>query len=480
MERRIRALPQVQEKMRQEDEKLGAMLEASLKPYHQRFERRHRLPARGVAQEAVLNEITQMSAEETPRWRDGYVSGGIYHGGAGHIDFLNRVYALESQSNPLHSDLFPSVTKFEAEIVAMTAGFLGAEAAPSACGTVTSGGTESILLAMKTYRDRARRLRGIKKPEIILTSTAHAAFDKAAEYFGIRLVRAPLDENYALDIQRVERLIGKNTLALVGSAPAFPHGIVDPIEELSAIAFRRGIPLHVDACLGGFVIPFAEKLGYPVPVVDFRNPGVTSISVDTHKYGYAAKGTSVLLYRDAELRREQFFTATDWPGGLYFSPTLAGSRPGALSAMCWAAMLAMGESGYREAARAIMDSAARIKEGIRAIPGLRILGRPLFVIAFTSEELDVFRVMDEMSRRHWSLNGLHRPDCLHLAVTLRHAEPGVAERFLEDLRASVEAVRSQPAKGGGMAPVYGMASQLPFRGMVSDLLKKVLEALYRV
>ena len=479
LEQKIRSVPGFHEKIQQEDEKLRDILEKSLKPYDQLFERHQRLPRVGVPKDQVLKEIQEMSERESPRWQQGFVSGAIYHGGQEHIEFLNRVYALESQSNPLHSDLFPSITKFEAEIVSMIAGFLGSEAAPGVCGTVTSGGTESILLAMKTYRDRARRLRSIKKPEIVLAPTAHAAFDKAADYFGIRLIRVPLDSGYRMDVNLVEKAIGRNTIALVGSAPAFPHGVLDPIPELSEIASRKNVPLHVDACLGGFVIPFAERLGHRVPVVDFRNQGVTSISVDTHKYGYAAKGTSVLLYRNDELRREQFFTATDWPGGLYFSPTLAGSRPGALSAMCWAAMLSMGESGYLEAARSILDAAHRIKDGISAIPGLRVLGDPLFVIAFAGEGINIFEVMDEMNHRNWSLNGLHRPDCLHLAVTLRHAESGVVERFLSDLRDSVEAVRKSPGRSGGMAPVYGMASQIAFRGMVSDLLKKVLEVLYR-
>jgi glutamate/tyrosine decarboxylase-like PLP-dependent enzyme len=227
------------------------------------------------------------------------------------------------------------------------------------------------------------------------------------------------------------------------------------------------------------LLPWARRLGYPVPPFDFRLPGVTSISCDTHKFGFAAKGTSVVLYRTAALRHHQFYTATEWPGGLYFSPTFAGSRPGALIAACWAALVSTGERGYLDAAERILRTAERIKSGIRSIPGLRVLGDPLFVIAFTSDVVDVYRVLDAMSERRWNLNGLHRPAALHLCVTLRHAQPGVADRFLEDLRASVDHVRHHPPKPGGMAPAYGMAASLPLRGVVSDLLKRYLDRLYR-
>mgnify|MGYP001032170704 CR=1 FL=1 len=206
----------------------------------------------------------------------------------------------------------------------------------------------------------------------------------------------------------------------------------------AALAAERGCGLHVDACLGGFVLPWAERLGYSLPPFDFRVPGVTSMSVDTHKYGYAAKGTSVVLYRDAQLRRHQYFATADWPGGLYFSPTLAGSRPGALSAACWAALATTGREGYREAARRILETGAAVKAGIRAIPGLHVLGEPLWVVAFGARDLDIYRVLDRMTARGWSLNGLHRPACVHLCVTLRHTRPGVAQRFLTDLRAAVD------------------------------------------
>jgi len=209
------------------------------------------------------------------------------------------------------------------------------------CGTVTSGGTESILLAMKTYRDWARDKKGIRRPNIVTTDTVHAAFDKAAQYFNIKKISIPVDSNYQADVAAMKKAVNRNTICIVGSTPSFPHGAIDPIPELAEFAWTRGIGCHVDACLGGFVVPWAKQLGYDVPTIDFRLRGVTSMSADTHKYGYAAKGTSVVLYRGEGLRHYQYYTISDWPGGLYLSPTFAGSRPGALSAACWAAMLAM-------------------------------------------------------------------------------------------------------------------------------------------
>jgi glutamate/tyrosine decarboxylase-like PLP-dependent enzyme len=447
-------------------------LEASLKPYRDRYPVHERLPEQGRDRAEVLAEVEEYARSEQPRWEEGYASGAVYNGDPEHLAFLARVYAAHSQSNPLHVDLWPSATKFEAEIVSMTRALLnGGE---EVVGTVSSGGTESILLAMKAYRDHTGRRK------IVAPATAHAAFDKAEQLLGVELVKVPVGANLLADVDAMAAAIDDDTAVVVGSAPGFPHGLVDPIEALSELARARGIGFHTDACLGGFVLPFAERLGYDVPPFDFRLPGVTSMSCDTHKFGYAAKGTSVVLYRGNELRQSQYFAVTDWPGGMYMSPTLAGSRPGALSAACWAALVTVGEQGYIDATRRILEAAAEIKQGIAAINGLRVLGDPLFNVAFASDELDVYRIMDAMSARGWSLNGLHRPSCLHICTTLRHAQPGVTERLLTDLRAALAEVREAPAAEGGMAPVYGMAATLPDRTVVADVLKTYMDLWYKV
>jgi len=467
-----------------EPDDLMTSLERQLKPYRGRpgVPEFAALPADGLPRAEVEEAVGRLAGAEERRWRDGYASGAVYHGDPEHVGFLNRIYALQSQANPLHPDLWPSSVKYEAEVVAMTAGMLGAaQAGDPVVGTVSSGGTESILLAMRAYRDRARELRGIERPGIVAPVTAHAAFDKASRYFDMPLVKVPVDAEHVADTDALARAVTPETAVVVASAPSFPHGVIDPVPAIAAIAAERGIGCHVDACLGGFVLPWAERLGYPVPPFDFRLPGVTSMSADTHKYGYAAKGSSVVLYRGGELRQFQFYKIADWPGGLYLSPTLAGSRPGALSATAWAAMVSIGERGYTEAARRILEAGAEIRDGIAGIAGLRVLGRPLWVIAFASDDplADVYQVLENMGDRGWSLNGLQRPPAIHIAVTLRHTLPGVAARFVADLRASVEQARANPDVRTGMAPVYGMAAALP-DDAVRDLLGGYLDVLFEV
>jgi sphinganine-1-phosphate aldolase len=477
--RLARRIPAVRRGLDTELDKMLGEVSASLRPYRNDIPTFASLPDQGRDHDEVLGWMATMRDHEQDKWRDGRVSGAVYHGEPDHVAYLNDVYAMHSQCNPLHPDVWPSQSKYEAEIVSMTAGMLGSTGDDGICGTVSSGGTESILLAMKACRNHAVKVRGIRRPELLVPETAHAAFDKACEMFGMHKVTVPVGKDCRADVKRMKKAISWNTAVIVGSAPSFPHGAIDPIEELSNLALANGIPFHTDACLGGFVLPWAEQLGAPVPRFDFRLPGVTSISVDTHKYGYAAKGTSVVLYRNPELRRHQYFTTETWPGGLYFSPTIAGSRPGGLSAACWATLVGMGAQGYLDATRRILASADALKAGIRAIPELHVLGDPLWVVAFGSEVLDIYRVMDVLASKGWSLNGLHRPPCLHLCVTLRHP-PEVIAQFCADLREAVEFVKAHPAEKGGMAPVYGLASRMPVRGVVGDLLERYMDVLFKV
>ena len=456
-------------------------LERSIRPYKDDFTTYSHIPQVGRDREEIIKEMEKFNSLEESKWKDGFVSGTVYHGDSKHIDFQNRVYAINSQSNPMHFDVWPSTVKFEAEVVAMTANMLGADKTDDEIvGTVSSGGTESILLAMKTYRDWARDKKWITKPEMVVPSTAHAAFDKAAQFFNIKIIHVPIGDDFRADVEATRKAITRNTIVIVGSAPPFPHGIVDPIEELSELAREKGIGFHTDACLGGFILPWAEKLGYDVPPFNFRLPGVTSMSADTHKYGYAAKGSSVVLYRGSELRRYQYFMTTDWPGGLYLSPTLAGSRPGALSAECWAAMVSIGEQGYMEATKRILETASFVKKEIAKIPELHVLGDPLWDIAFASDTLDVYAISDRMSKKKWGLNGLQRPPCLHICLTLRHTQPGVAEKFIEDLKEAVEYVKANPDVQGSMGPVYGMAGNIALSGAVREIMKELLDLVYKV
>jgi sphinganine-1-phosphate aldolase len=278
-------------------------------------------------------------------------------------------------ANPIHPDVFPGVRKMEAEIVSMVLGIFNAPA--GAAGVTTSGGTESILMACLSARQKAYAERGVTEPEMydlytlhslhsltiirILPETGHTAFRKAGEYFGIKihLVTCPAP-SYQVHIPSVARLINSNTVLLVGSAPNFPHGIIDDISSLSKLAVKRRIPLHVDCCLGSFLVPFLEKAGFETELFDFRLKGVTSISCDTHKYGFAPKGNSTCLYRTASLRAYQYFISPDWSGGVYASPSIAGSRPGALIAGCWASLMSVGEAGYIKSCSEIVGATKKI------------------------------------------------------------------------------------------------------------------------
>src|SRR5215472_14877382 len=380
-------------------------------PYRNRFQTYHQLEAQGRDRQSILAELATMAAEEDRIADRGRVSGSIYHGGHDHYAFLTEAFKLFAHANVLQRDMYPSATKLEAEIVSMTRSMLNGD--ERVCGVITFGGTESLINPMLAYRDRAREQRGITEPEVIIPVTAHVALEKAGHLLGIKVLRAPLAADYRVDVDWVRHHVNGRTIALVGSAPNYAHGIIDPIEELAALAREHDIGLHVDGCLGGFILPWGEKLGYSIPRFDFRVPGVTSISADTHKYGYALKGTSVLLYRDAELRKFQYFNYPDWPGGIYFSPGLAGSRSGGLVAATWAAMVSLGEEGYLEIASRIFATAAALKAGVASIPELEVIGDPTFLVAFRSRDLNIYHVSDDLIAHGWRLNAVHLPPALH-------------------------------------------------------------------
>lgn len=437
------------------------------------------LPDVGLGR-GVIEKLDDSKSKDVV-WQ-GKCSGTVYIGGTeseGHFSLINEAYSMFSHTNPLHQDVFKSVARFEAEVVAMTAALLGSKEKASGgqiCGNMTSGGTESILLAVKTSRDYMRAKKGITKPEMIIAESAHSAYDKAAQYFNIKIRRVPVTEDYIADVKGIRRCINKNTIMIVGSAPGFPHGVIDPIEELGELASNYGVCLHVDLCLGGFVLPFARKLGYPIPPFDFSVKGVTSISTDVHKYGLAPKGTSIVLYRNHELRKHQFVAVTEWSGGLYVSPTIAGSRPGGLIAGAWAAMVSLGLNCYLENTREIMEVSKKIQKGIEEIPELFVIGKPdMTVIAFGSNTVDIFEVNDIMSSKGWHLNALQRPNSIHICVTLQHVP--IYEDFLRDLKESAKTVRENPGPiTGGLAPVYGAAGKMPDRGMVHELLVEFMDS----
>jgi len=477
-------------------------------------------PLNGKTKDEVL-AIMRAARDHDVQWQKGRAFSLVYHAGKDVDDLLKEASLLFFSENGLNPAAFPSLKKFETEILAMAASLLGDE---NAAGTVTSGGTESLLMAVKTARDWARKNRPeIKEPEMILPISGHPAFEKASEYFGVKAVRTPLRADSRADVDAVRKAVTPNTILIIGSAPAYPHGVMDPIRELAAIAKEHGILFHTDACVGGFMLPFVRKLGYPVPDFDLSVPGVTSISADLHKYAYAAKGASVILYKTPELRRHQLFVSTDWPGGIYPSPSMSGTRPASPIAAAWAVLNYLGESGYLELTDAVMKTTKRLQEGVNAIAGVKVVSNPeMSVFAIGSDPssgsgLDVYALADELTKRNWHIDRQQFPPTLHMTVQFGHA--GVVDEFLSDLADAAKSVRKPSFEktvnawliitanflvrilperwvtammekasglvggGGGlpskMAPMYGLMGSLPNRGDLKEMVLDLLDGMTR-
>ncbi|MBT3337483.1 MAG: aspartate aminotransferase family protein [Anaerolineae bacterium] len=474
-------------------------------------------PSKKRSKEDVLATM-RAARDHDVQWQQGKAFGLIYHIDEAVDALLQEAFTMFFAENGLNPTAFPSLKKFETEVVAMTASLLGGDAQVS--GNMTSGGTESLLCAVVTAREWARAKRPeITAPEIVLARSAHPAFEKAAHYFGLRAVHVPVRDDLRADVSAMIRAVTPNTILMVGSAPAYPHGVIDPIRELAAAAQELGILFHVDSCVGGFMLPFVRKLGYPVPDFDFSVPGVTSMSADVHKYGYAAKGASVILYKTPELRRHQMFVSTDWSGGIYPSPTLAGTRPAGPIAAAWAVLNYLGEEGYLEITDAVMKTVIKMREGVNAIPGLKTLSDPeMSIFAIASDEFDIYEVADELGKYGWHLDRQHFPQSLH--VTVNYAHVAVADDFLCDLAESAAIVRAPSLRkgitkwviklanaltrilpehwvsaamgkvsgllggsGGGlperMAPMYGLIGSLPNRGDLKELVLDLLDSMTR-
>ena len=393
------------------------------------------LPKSGTPHDELIASMRQRKSADAD-WRAGKTWSLIYPAGED-VDAVlhdaNNLYLYENALNPFR---FPSLADMEKEVVAMTARLLNAP--DDASGSMTSGGTESILQAVRVARDRARAERGVTEPTLVAPFSAHPAFAKAAKYFSLELVQIPLADDLRADVRAADALIDDRTALVVGSAPNYPHGVVDPIAELASLASSRGIPFHTDACVGGFLLPFMERAGYDVPPFDFRVDGVSTMSADVHKYGFCTKGASVVVHRDgSHLLNYQAFLYEDWPGGMYGSLALAGARPAAPIAAAWAVMNFLGEDGYVRLTKQTVETARRLRTGFEEA-GLVTIGDPVAsVMAFGSpgDELDVMAVGDVMDDRGWHLDRQHGPDALHLMVSPSHAS--IVDEFLNDLRDAV-------------------------------------------
>ncbi len=433
------------------------------------------IPRKGLSRDEVFRRLEAFRAHDMT-WRDGRTWAYVYDPGREAEEVIKQAFCMYLTENALDPTVFPSTLELENELVTIAAHHLRGDA--NVVGNFTSGGTESIILAVKTARDRARALRPeIREPELLLPSTAHAAFQKACHYLDVRAVVVPVDpKTFKADPAAMRAAITKNTIQIVGSAVSYAHGVVDPIRALGEIALEKDLLLHVDGCMGGFLLPYFRRLGASVPDFEFHVPGVTSISMDLHKYAFAAKGASVILHRDKELRKYQIYACAGWTGYTVINPTVQSTKSGGPLAAAWAILHFLGDEGYLEIARTVLDATRRIAAGVNGIPGLRLLGEPeMNLVAFTSDEVSVFHVIDEMKQRGWYIQPQLGFDSsrenIHLSVNPASAR--WVEPLLADLRECVEKARSLPS-GELAAKLRPMLSSLDPKTLGDEQLRGML------
>ncbi len=410
------------------------------------------IPAHGVPAEQVLAQLSALK-EHDVRWRDGRAFTLAYYAGAEVGALADEAYRRFSSDNGLNTDAFPSLKTIQNDVVGIVSGWLnGGE---DAAGFMTSGGTESILLAVKAARERGRTERSIEHPNVVLPDSAHAAFEKACYYFGLQSRRIPVAADWRADVVAMQAAIDADTVLIVGSAPQYPQGVIDPIEAIAGLGAAHDINVHVDACMGGVTLTYLATLGYPIPPWNFSVPGVTSISVDLHKYGYTAKGASVLVHRNKRLRQYQTYVTTNWLGGMYGSSGIMGTKSGGPMAAAWAVMNHLGDDGYRRLTAAARTATERLVAGVGTIPELLVRAQPEATIfsvgAVDPAQLDVFAVADALWRRGWYVDRQGPPPSLHLTVNAVHEDK--IDEFLAILRSAVDEVL-QSAKTGDQG-AYG-------------------------
>jgi sphinganine-1-phosphate aldolase len=410
------------------------------------------LPTSGRAPDEVFADLESMRSDDV-RWRDGRAFSLAYSASESVHQVADEAYRRFSGENALNTDAFPSLRRMQSDVVGIVADWVGA--GPEAAGFMTSGGTESILMAVLAARERGRAERGVVTPNIVLPASAHAAFEKACHYFGLESRRVPVRSDWRADVEAMRAAIDDQTVMVVGSAPQYPQGVVDPIVAIAELADARGINCHVDACMGGVTLPYLRRLGYQLPPWDLSVAGVTSISVDLHKFGYTSKGASVIVHRTKRLRAYQTFVTDNWLGGLYGSSGMLGTKGGGAIASAWAVLHHLGDDGYLRLTAGARRSADRLAAAVASMPGIVLRAEPdATLVAFGAAEpdkLDVFAVADELWRRGWYVDKQGPPPSLHCTVNAVHER--TLDDFVAALGSSIETVRE--ANAAGSAGSYG-------------------------
>jgi glutamate/tyrosine decarboxylase-like PLP-dependent enzyme len=436
------------------------------------------LPKMGMSSEDVLNTLKSFKSDDV-KWHQGQLFGLIYEAGPEVEALVKEASALFLIENALNPAAFPSLVKMETEVVSTVISLSGGD--DETVGNFTSGGTESIFMALKAARDWARHTYPkIKAPEMVVPVSAHPAWNKAAHYLGLKINMTPIKNDLRADVAAMQSAITKNTIILGGTAVTYPHGMVDPIEEIGALAEKKNLWLHVDACLGGLMLPFLKRLGYKIPPYDFSVPGVTSMSADIHKYAYTPKGVSTIIYRNRDFRKFQIFAYADWSGGVYATPCLAGARPGGTMAAAWAVMHYLGEEGFMALAEKAKAATDKLIKGINAIPQLYVLGDPhATVFAFGSDQINIYELAARMAGDGWHMEAQQLPPSLHMTVSPVHLS--VADKFLDDLRRIIPEVPPADSQDlSQQAAMYAMLDTMPDRNMAKAFAVEYINNLYRV
>ncbi len=402
-----------------------------------------KIPKTGIT-EKDLFEYMENSMHSDIDWRSGKTFGAVYYPGEKYSKAISNAYIKYMHENAFDPQLFSSILTMENELVQQTASLFSSN--QKLFGNLTSGGTESIFLSVLSARNWSNKQKTIKNPEVILSSSAHPAFLKAMNFLRIKPVIVPTKKDFNLNLNGFKEAINQNTILLVASAPAYPTGMIDPISELSNLALENKLLLHVDACIGGFLLSYLKKCNYNIPLFDFNLDGVSSLSVDLHKYAYAPKGSSVLLYRNDELRKQQFSVYPNWEGGIYGSTSFLGTKPGGIVAASWFALNHIGENGYIELTQKTMSATKVIYDFIQKSEHLFLIGNPIMsLIAFHSEKYDIYHIADELSNLGWYIGRLQNPRGIHLVVSQIHAD-GAAENFIADLQSVLKSLSNSEIK----------------------------------
>ena len=418
------------------------------------------IPIYGLSEDNVMKRLDKIN-EYKDNYENSRISGIVYCDDKIHREKLMRLFSRYALSNPLHPDIFPEIRGMEIDIVSMVSNMFNGS--KNTCGNVTSGGTESILLACYTYREYSKKEYGITSPNIVAFKSVHPAFDKACHYFGIELIKRK-------SWDRMKWSINRNTICVIGSAPTYAYGIVDPIKKIADYCQYKNIGFHVDCCMGGFLMPFLEN-----NPVTFKNQGITSISADTHKYGNCFKGSSVLLFSHPSIKKHQHFVKTDWEGGMYATPTLLGSKSGALIASTWGSLIYTGTKKYTQIAENIQKHVRRIVGifGNDKNKNIQVIGNPdVNIIAFSSKTLDIYKIVAEMKNKGWDLSVLTNPTAFHFCITSIHSEK-IITHFIVDLQNSIENVIENPRKElSGTLAIYGSSAKIENSIFTEDVVNE--------